>query len=110
MIKSRHQNRCLQAVRQWKLCRQITDSIRLRHLSKKTKPVDVHGVSFSWEIMDTPPTTPDDLRHSVFRVKTVEIFDFKEDERGKKVYYAARYENAKGEAGPWSDIVMAIIP
>ncbi|MHC6203718.1 hypothetical protein ACYULU_11055 [Breznakiellaceae bacterium SP9] len=77
---------------------------------KKTKPVNVHGISFSWAILDTPPANPDDLRHSVFRVKAVEVFDYKEDERGKNVYYAARYENAKGEAGPWSDIIMAIIP
>ena len=33
-----------------------------------------------------------------------------EAERGKKVFYAACYENAKGEAGPWSDIIEAVIP
>jgi hypothetical protein len=50
------------------------------------------------------------LRHSIFRRKVVEVFDYAEEDRGKKVFYAACYENAKGEAGPWSDIIEAIIP
>lgn len=45
-----------------------------------------------------------------FSRKTTHVFDFEEEDRGKKVYYAARYENAKGEAGPWSEVVSLIIP
>jgi PIN domain nuclease of toxin-antitoxin system len=90
--------------------RQHTITAINQETGKKTKPENVHGVRFVWEIRDTAPTNADDLRRSVFRIKTVEVFDYSEEDRGKKVFYAACYENAKGDAGPWSDIVEAIIP
>jgi hypothetical protein len=62
------------------------------------------------EIRETTPTNAEDLRHSVFRRKTSEVFNYDEQDCGKRVFYAACYENAKGEAGPWSDIIEAIIP
>ena len=77
---------------------------------KKTKPADAYGVRYMWEIRDTPPTNAEDLRYQVFRRKVSEVFNYNEEARGKQVFYVARYENAKGEAGPCSDIVKAIIP
>jgi hypothetical protein len=90
--------------------RQHTATAINQATGKKTKPEDAHGVRYVWEIRDAAPANADDLRHSVFRVKTTEVFDYEEGDRGKRVFYAACYENAKGEAGPWSDIVEAIIP
>jgi hypothetical protein len=90
--------------------RQHTATAINQATGKKTKPEDAYGVNYSWEIRDTAPANAEDLRHSVFRRKTTEVFDYEEGDRGKRVYYAACYENAKGESGPWSDIVEAIIP
>jgi hypothetical protein len=82
----------------------------LNQEGKKTKPADAHGVSFASAILNHPPVNADAIGHSFFRMKTSEVFDYNEEDRGKKVYYAACYENAKGETGPWSDIVEAIVP
>jgi hypothetical protein len=90
--------------------RQHTATAANQATGKKNKPDDAYGVRFVSEIRDAPPAAADDLRHSVFRRKVVEVFDYAEEDRGKKVFYAACYENAKGEAGPWSDIIEAIIP
>jgi hypothetical protein len=90
--------------------RQHTASAVNQATGKKTKPDDAHGVRYVWEIRDEAPANIGDLRHSVFRVKTTEVFDYEEIDRGKRVFYAACYENAKGEAGPWSDMVEAVIP
>jgi hypothetical protein len=90
--------------------RQHTGTAINQATRKKTKPEDAYGVRYVWEIRDTPPANADDLRHSTFRRKVSEVFNFSEEDRGKKVFYAACYENAKGEGGPWSDIVEAIIP
>ena len=90
--------------------RQHTVSALNQATGKKIRPDDAHGVRYAWEIRDDAPANAGDLRHSVFRVKTTEVFDYDEAERGKKVFYAACYENAKGEAGPWSDIIEAVIP
>jgi hypothetical protein len=35
---------------------------------------------------------------------------FENDQRGKTVYFALRWENTRGEKGPWSAIQIAIIP
>ncbi|MDR1399085.1 MAG: hypothetical protein LBJ41_04095 [Treponema sp.] len=90
--------------------RQHTVTAVNQKTGKKTKPDDAYGVRFVWEIRDTLPTSAEDLRHSVFRRRIVEAFDYIEEDRGKKVFYAACYENAKGEAGPWSDIIESLIP
>lgn len=77
---------------------------------KKTKPADAYIVKYVWEIRDTAPTSPDELRHAFFSRRTTHIFDYDEADRGKKVYYAVRYENAKGEEGPWSEMICLLIP
>jgi hypothetical protein len=57
-----------------------------------------------------PPDSGDDLPHSVFTRKRARQFDFPEGDRGKSVYFCLRYENSKGDAGPWGPILQAIIP
>jgi hypothetical protein len=57
-----------------------------------------------------PPKDGDDLPHSLFTRKKREIFNFLEEDRGKRVYFDIRLENAKGEPGPWGPIVDTIIP
>jgi hypothetical protein len=70
----------------------------------------VHGAEILYEIRDDAPALAEDLRHSSFATKTRMVYTFTEAERGKKVYFAARWENTRGEKGPWSDVVSAIIP
>jgi hypothetical protein len=77
---------------------------------KDTKPADAYGVRYVSDIRDTPPLNADDLRHSVFSRKTTRVYEYSEENRGKTAYYASCYENSKGDTGPWSDIVSAIIP
>jgi hypothetical protein len=38
------------------------------------------------------------------------VLSFEEEDRGKRVYYAARWVHATEQPGPWSDIESAIIP
>jgi hypothetical protein len=90
--------------------RQHTVTALNQKTGKKQKPEDAHGVRFVWEIRDTVPVDAGDLRGSVFRVGTRVVFDYREAERGKRVFYAACYENGKGYRGAWSDIVEAVIP
>jgi hypothetical protein len=77
---------------------------------KKGKPRGVHGAEFRWAILDVPPTDVEELIHSSFDTRTPFLLDFKESERGKTVYFCLRWENTRGEKGPWSDISNTIIP
>jgi hypothetical protein len=76
----------------------------------KGKPDGQHGAEIRWAILAAPPTKIDDLIHSAFDTHTPFTLDFDEDQRGKTVYFCLRWENTRGEKGPWSEIVSAIIP
>ena len=55
------------------------------------------------------PTHGSELPHSVFTRRKRHLFDFTA-ERGKEVFFCMRYENSKGEAGPWGKIFQAFVP
>jgi hypothetical protein len=56
------------------------------------------------------PGSGDDLPHSRFTRRKKELFDFPAEDSGKTVYFCVRYENAKGEPGPWGPMFSSIIP
>jgi hypothetical protein len=62
------------------------------------------------EKYDAPPADHNALTRSVLATRTPHTFEFTEEERGKTVYMAACWQNEKGQKGPWSEIVSAIVP
>jgi hypothetical protein len=56
------------------------------------------------------PVSGEELPHSRFTRRKKELFDFAQEDSGKTVYFCVRYENAKGEPGPWGPIFSAFIP
>jgi hypothetical protein len=79
-------------------------------VKSKAKPVGQHGAEIRWAILDTPPADIKDLAHSSFDTRTPFTLEFEEHERGKTVWFCLCWENTRGEKGPWSEIVSAIIP
>jgi hypothetical protein len=77
---------------------------------KKGKPEGQHGVEIAWLVSDTPPARWEDLIHSSIDTNSPFTLVFENDQRGKTVYFALRWENTRGEKGPWSSIMNAIIP
>jgi hypothetical protein len=77
---------------------------------KKAKPAGQHGVEIAWIQRDTPPTRWDELLHSNIDTNSPFTLVFENDLRGKTVYFALRWENTRGEKGPWSEIQNTIIP
>jgi hypothetical protein len=95
------------------------DSSTLRRLTihffdqgshRKAKPAGVHGAEIRWAIIDMPVMHLKDLTNSSFDTRTPFMLEFDDDLRGKTVYFCLCWENTKGEKGPWSEIVSAIIP
>ncbi|MDR1902670.1 MAG: hypothetical protein LBQ88_10355 [Treponema sp.] len=74
------------------------------------KPPYVHGLECLWSIADTPPAKIGDLLHSTFATRSPLELGFDEDQRGKRVYFAVRWESGTVKKGPWSDIFSAIVP
>jgi hypothetical protein len=76
----------------------------------RRKPAGVHGVEIVWAILDTPPTSTSDLIHSEFSTRSPHTFIFDENQRGKTVWFRLRWENNRGQKGPWSELSSAIVP
>jgi hypothetical protein len=74
------------------------------------KPRGVHGMELKWRISDAPPKDTDDLFHSDFATRSPLELTFPESDRGKRVYYAARWETGTVKKGKFSEIFSAIIP
>jgi hypothetical protein len=55
------------------------------------------------------PLTGDDLPHSMWLRRRRERLIFTGDS-GKTVYFCIRYENSKGDVGPWGPIFFAVVP
>ena len=77
----------------------------------KAKPAGVHGVEIAWALLEEHPQGDwDKLTSCVFDTKTPYQFTFSGRDRGKKFYFALRWENTRGERGNWSEIYEAIVP
>jgi len=97
--------------------------VEMRNIRPSTEKPDAragYGVRIYYGIMGTPsetnrfriaerPKTGDDLPHSVFTRKKQHLFDFA-GENGQEVFFCMRYENSKGQPGPWGKIISAFIP
>ena len=77
---------------------------------RKHKPDGQHGVELCWIISAVPVVNIEQLLHSAFTTTTDLDLAFTGEDCGKIVYFAARWENTRGEKGPWSPIESAMIP
>jgi hypothetical protein len=78
---------------------------------RKAKPAGVHGAEIRWMVADAPQSVRlEDLVYVTFDTRTPFILDFHEEERGKRLYFALRWENSRGVKGPFSPIQNANIP
>jgi hypothetical protein len=78
--------------------------------TSKAKPDGQHGMEMVWEIADEKPAHVRNLSHSAFDTRSPLTLEFDEEERGQTLWYAARWENTRGEKGPWSEILSVVIP
>lgn len=95
---------------------QVDTSQRLQHTISFTnedgsvaKPAGVHGCQIWMKVGGTAPTDPSELSYVATDTATPYVLKFKGEDAGKNVYYWLRWENTRGEAGPWSDAVMATV-
>ena len=68
----------------------------------------MHGCQV-WLKVGTPAVDPDELKFAGTATASPFEIKFKGEDAGKNVYYWLRWENTRGETGPWSDAVMATV-
>jgi hypothetical protein len=74
------------------------------------KPYGVRGAEIAWALSGTPPASHDDLVKRDSCTASPRTFSFDISDAGKTLYAAVRWENTRGEKGPWSVILSAIVP
>jgi hypothetical protein len=92
------------------IIRQIIVHFKDNGSEKRSKPHGVHGIELRWSLLETSPASVEELKNSAFDTATPYTFSFDETDRGKAIYICPRWENNKGEKGPWGEIVKAIVP
>jgi hypothetical protein len=77
----------------------------------RAKPHGVHGAEIRWNIQDGEPSDIEaELVHSDFDTASPFTLVFGEADRGKRVYFALRWESVTNLKGGWSEIYSAIVP
>jgi hypothetical protein len=92
------------------IIRQITVHFKNNGSGKRGKPQGVHGIELRWSLLDTAPSSVEALANSAFDTASPYTFSFDEADRGKALYICPRWENNKGNKGPWGEIVKALVP
>ena len=90
--------------------RRLSLRVRDHGSTSWAKPAHAHSMEIAWGIMEARPGHVGDLPHRVTATSNPVVIDFEEEDRGKRVYFAARWLNNTAQPGPWSDIESAIVP
>ena len=77
---------------------------------RAAKPRGVHGCEIWIHVGDPAPADPSAFAFLTLDTRTPYTDVHAAGDAGKSVYYLFRWQNAKGETGPWSDIVAGKIP
>jgi hypothetical protein len=88
--------------------------LTLQHVSSTpSDPKSEHGFRIFCKVCahgEPIPQSGMDLTESRFSRQKKVQFSFTPEDSGKTAYYAVRYENSKGQSGPWGPLFSAIIP
>ncbi len=93
----------------------ITDTKPLMHTlrfvdeatpTRRAKPAGVMGAEI-WIKVGDAPTGTEDLTFLGLDTRTPYVSEFDDEDVGKMAHYRLRWVNAKGEQGPWSDLISA---
>jgi len=79
---------------------------------KKRKQKRPKGVAFAvvrWGILPNEPRNIEDLPSLILTSDSKFTINFSKENKGKTVYYAACWSNAKGQMGAWTEITNVII-
>ena len=77
--------------------------------TSKAKPASVRGCQVWLKIGTTPPASASELHFLATDTRSPYVAQFDATDAGKTAYYWLRWENTKGETGPWSAPVSATI-
>jgi hypothetical protein len=73
-------------------------------------PYGFDGAVIYWLVADAPITLTKALTNSELATRSPHTLIFGDEDRGKTVSFAMRWQNETGKKGPWSEIQSTIVP
>ena len=77
--------------------------------NSRRRPDGVRGCEIWVKVGDPAPTDPDELRFLALDSATPYLVEYDGADAGKIAHYRLRWSSTRGEVGPWSQIVSAMI-
>jgi len=74
------------------------------------KPYRYDGALFAWALLDHEPTSLSELVNRTLSPRSPLTLTFSEEDRGRKLYAAAAWQNGGENLGPWSNIQFTYVP
>jgi hypothetical protein len=90
--------------------RQVKVEYRDSGSNKRGKPADARGIEIRWGLFDSPPAGAGEILSGESGTRSPHLLSFENNQRGKMVYVAARWETFTGRKGPWSEVYNTIVP
>ena len=96
----------------------IDFSTRLRHTIhfsdeasplRKAKPEGVHGCEIYMKVDGDAPRDVTEMTYVATNTATPYVLTFDGTKAGKTIYYWLRWVNTRGECGPWSNTISAMV-
>lgn len=90
--------------------RRVTGNFKPKGSPNKGKPHGVASMEMRHGILKEDPAEVEDLPEVDIYTRSPFILEFKESDRGKRVYMCGRWIMRNGKPGPWGEIVWSVIP
>ena len=93
--------------------REHTVTWTVEETGKKAVPYGYDGVVLRKQVLEPGEAVPvhqASLPYSALLTKNNHVETFRIEDQGKRCAYSACWQNEKGEEGPWSDIIVVIVP
>jgi len=78
--------------------------------SRGAKDPDAVGLELCWALLNQPPSSQSELVHSAYGTNRTVKLQFDLADRGKTLYYMARWRGSGEKHGPWTEIASVIVP
>ena len=76
---------------------------------RKAKPAGTHGCEIWMKLGGDAPRDANELSYIITATRTPFVKTFDGNDAGKRVYYQFRWVNTRGEQGPWSNVISAMV-
>ena len=90
--------------------REIRVHVKIKDASHNAKPAGYDGAVLIWALLPAPPKDISELSRHTMASRPSHTLRFEESDRGRTAYISGAWQNARGNLGPFSEILSTIVP